>query len=120
MKKIAMLVGALALAAPAGAEVVRFEIASQRPALDGQAFGSVGPYVEIRARATIVLNPADPRNAVIADLDRTPRNAQGHVEATADVVILRPADLARGAGTLLVEPPNRGRRIVSLLLNDSP
>jgi hypothetical protein len=114
------LAGALALAAPAAAEVVRFELTGPpRPALEGQSFGAVGPYVEIRARATIALDPADPRNAVIVDLDRAPRNAQGRVEATADVVIFRPADLARGNGTLLIEPPNRGRRLITQLLNDT-
>jgi hypothetical protein len=118
--KGAALAGALALASPAAAEVVRFELTGPpRPALEGQSFGAVGPYVEIRARATIALDPADPRNAVIADLDRAPRNAQGRVEATADVVIFRPADLARGNGTLLIEPPNRGRRLITQLLNDT-
>ena len=107
--------------ASAHAEVVRFELTGPpRPALEGRSFGTVGAYVELRARATIALDPADPRNAVIVDLDRAPRNAQGRVEAIADVVILRPADLARGNGALLVEPPNRGRRIISQLLNDSP
>jgi hypothetical protein len=118
-----VLLGAVALGAishAAMAEVVRFELTGPpRPALEGRSFGAVGPYVEIRARATIALDPADPRNAVIADIDRAPRNAQGRVEATADVVILRPADLSRGNGTLMVEPPNRGRRIVTQVLNDS-
>jgi hypothetical protein len=121
MRCIAILAGALALAPPLRAEVVRFELTGPpRPALEGREFGTVGRYVEIRARATIALDPADPRNAVIADLDRAPRNADGRVEAVADVVVLRPADLARGNGTLLVEAPNRGRRIISQLLNDSP
>ena len=119
MRHIAILAGLLA-AAPAAAEVTRFELAAPpRPAFEGRAFGAVGPYVEIRARATVALDPADPRNAVIADLDRAPRNADGRVEATADVILLRPADPARGSGALLVEPPNRGRRIVTQLLNDS-
>jgi hypothetical protein len=121
MRNIAILAGALALAGPARAEVVRFELTGPpRPALEGHAFGAVGPYVEIRARATIALDPADPRNAVIADIDRAPRNAEGRVEAVADVILLRPADLARGNGTVIVEPPNRGRRIITQLLNDSP
>jgi hypothetical protein len=108
------IAGACALgvvAQSAAAEVLRFELTGPaRPALEGRSFGAVGPYVEIRARATIALDPADPRNAVIVDIDRAPRNAEGKVEATADVIILRPADLSRGSGTLLVETPNRGRR----------
>jgi hypothetical protein len=120
MRRTAILAGALALAQPAAAEVIRFELTGPpRPALEGRAFGAVGPYVEIRAKATIALDPADPRNAVIADIAQAPRNAQGKVEAVADVVILRPADPARGNGTLLVEPPNRGRRIITQLLNDT-
>jgi hypothetical protein len=49
----------------------------------------VGAYVKVTARATIAVDPADPRNAVIADSDKAPRNARGQVEATADVVLLR-------------------------------
>jgi hypothetical protein len=127
MRCIAILAGALALAPlltlalPLRAEVVRFELTGPpRPALEGREFGAVGRYVEIRARATIALDPADPRNAVIADLDRAPRNADGRVEAVADVIVLRPEELSRGNGTLVVEAPNRGRRIISQLLNDSP
>ena len=121
MRTIALALGLGMLASPAMAEVVRFDLTMPpRPALDGAAFGGTGAYEEIRARATIALDPADPRNAVISDLDRAPRNAQGRVEAVADVIILRPADPGRGNGTLLVEAPNRGNRLIGLLLNDAP
>ena len=38
----------------------------------------------------------------------------------ADVVILRPAEPARGNGTLLLEVPNRGRKLALPLFNDAP
>src|SRR5919107_843931 len=99
MRTIALALGLGVLVSPATAEVVRFELTTPpRPALGGASFGSTGPYEEIRGSATIALDPADPRNAVIADLDRAPRNAQGRVEAVADVIILRPADPGRGNG----------------------
>jgi len=121
MRTIALALGLGMLASPAMAEVVRFELTTPpRPALGGTSFGGAGAYEEIRARATIALDPADPRNAVISDLDRAPRNAQGRVEAVTDVIILRPADPGRGNGTLLVEAPNRGNRLIGLLLNDAP
>ena len=101
------------------AEVVRFEVLQSVPAYEGRAFGSTGPYVRITARATIAVDPADPRNAVIADIDKAPRNAAGRVEATADVVLLRPADPARGNGTLLVDVPNRGRKLAPQLFDDA-
>ncbi|MGX9961755.1 alpha/beta hydrolase domain-containing protein [Roseomonas sp. F4] len=115
------MLGALALVAgwamPASAEVVRFEVlAREAPALGGREFGARGPAEKITARATLALDPANPRNAVIVDLDRAPRNAQGRVEATTDVVILRPA---RPNGTLLFEVLNRGRKLLPGWVQDS-
>jgi hypothetical protein len=101
------------------AEVIRFDITERVPAFAGRSFGDVGPYERITARATVALSPSDDRNAVIADLAQTPRNADGKVEATTDVVILRPADAARGNGTLLLDVPNRGRKLAPQLFDDS-
>ena len=121
MRKI--LAGAIAAVclSPIGlrAEVVRFDIVERGPAFAGRSFGDVGPYERITARATIALNPSDDRNAVITDLAQAPRNPDGKVEATADVVILRPADPTRGNGTLLLDVPNRGRKLAPLLFDDS-
>ncbi len=118
MRNIALM---LALAAtPAAAQVARFEMEAPMPAYAGASFGTVGAYELLRGRATIALDPADPRNAVIADIVLAPRNAAGRVEAVADVLILRPTDPTRANGTLLVEPPNRGRQIIGQLLNDAP
>ncbi len=115
----ACAVGLGSLALPAAAEVIRFDIQESVPAFEGRSFDGTGPYLRITGRATIAVDPADPRNAVIADIDRAPRNAQGRVEAVADVVILRPADPARGNGTLLVDVPNRGRKLAPQLFDDS-
>ena len=102
------------------AEVVRFDIVERTPAFAGRSFGEVGPYERITARATIALDPADDRNAIITDLASAPRTGDGKVEATADVVILRPADATHGNGTLLLEVPNRGRKLAPQLFDDSP
>lgn len=119
MRPIALACALGSLALPAAAEVIRFEVLESMPAFEGRSFGAVGPYVRITARATIAVDPADPRNAVVADLDRAPRNAAGRVEAVADVVLLRPADPARGDGTLLVDVPNRGRKLAPQLFDDA-
>lgn len=108
---------ALALATPANAEVTRFKVLERTAsALQGRGFGAAGQVEKITASATIALDPANPRNAVIADLDRAPRNADGKVEATSDVVILRPA---YPNGILLFEIPNRGRRLISAWFDNS-
>lgn len=120
MGRPAILAGVLALATPAAAEVTRFEVAEDVPAFAGRGFGEVGAYRRITARATVALDPTDPRNAVIADIGLAPRDARGRVEAVADVVILRPADPSRGNGTLLLDVPNRGRKPAPQLFDDSP
>ena len=108
------------LVLPATAEVVRFEVLQSVPAFEGRSFGTAGPYLKITARATLAIDPADPRNAVIADIKRAPRNAAGRVEAVADVVLLRPADPTRGNGTLLIDVPNRGRKLAPQLFDNAP
>ena len=100
-----LVIGAIAAAcllpATTQAEIVRFDITESVPAFAGRSFGEVGPYERITAKATIALDPNDDRNAVITDLAQAPRDADGKVEATADVVILRPADPTHANGTLL-------------------
>ncbi|MCK1391326.1 alpha/beta hydrolase domain-containing protein [Bradyrhizobium sp. 1] len=121
MRRIITGLIAIACLCPAAspAEIIRFDILAREPAFAGRDFGNVGPYERITARATFALNPADDRNAVITDLALAPRNADGKVEATADVVILRPTDPAHGNGTLLLEVPNRGRKLAPQLFDDS-
>jgi hypothetical protein len=116
---IAALCAFLLPSLTANAEVIRFEVLQSGAAFEGRSFGSVGPYVKITARATIAVDPADPRNAIIADIDKAPRDEKGLVEATADVVLLRPADPLRANGTLLVDIPNRGTKLAPQLFDDS-
>ncbi|SFP54689.1 hypothetical protein SAMN05216330_10890 [Bradyrhizobium sp. Ghvi] len=107
----------LALATSAKSEVTRFNVLERTTsALQGRSFGAAGQVEKIAASATIALDPANPRNAVIADLERAPRNAEGKVEATSDVIIVRPA---HPNGILLFEIPNRGRRLISAWFDDS-
>ncbi len=119
MRRIALSLGVLAFASPVLAQVSRFDVTEDVPAFAGRSFGSVGAYRRITARATIALDPADPHNAVIVDLASAPHGADGKVEATADVVILTPADSAAASGTMLLDVPNRGRKLAPELFDDS-
>lgn len=113
-----VLAGTMASVSPSGAEVIRFEVvSSQSPALEGRSFAPHGQVEKIIGKATIAVDPDDPRNAVIADIDLAPRNADGLVEAVADVEILRPLD--GGNGTILMESPNRGRKLMSVLFDET-
>lgn len=114
---VAMAMAGAALLTPARAEVSGFEVMqTSKPAFDGRSFGPAGTATRITARATIALDPADPHNAGISDIAAAPRNAAGRVEAVADVVILRPE---HPNGTLVLDVPNRGRKLINTLLEDT-
>ena len=108
------------LAQPLAAKVLKFEVVRiESPAFEGRSFGTVGTYDRIIARTTIAVAPGDPHNTVIADIDRAPRNAQGLVEATTDVEILRPTVAANGNRALIYDVVNRGGKRVLGYFNDS-
>ncbi len=108
----------LGMSVPGRAEVIRFEtLSAEKPALQGRAFGNGGQVDKIVGRAIIAVDPSGPHNAIIADIALAPRNADGRVEAAADVVILRPA---RPNGLMLLDIPNRGRKLIGLLVEESP
>jgi hypothetical protein len=102
------------------AEVTRIEITSQGPFAGGKAFGAAGPYLRVSGRFHGELDPTHPSNRNIVDIRLAPRNARGKVEYAADFEILRPADPAKGNGTLLYDVNNRGNKRVLHLLNDTP
>src|SRR6266849_115736 len=103
-------------AAPAYARVKKILItAREPPTFGGYSWPGVGQYEKIVGKAFGELDPNDPRNAVIVDLQRAPRNAEGKVEYSFDFYILKPIDLAKGNHKMLYEPPNRGRKTISAL-----
>jgi hypothetical protein len=103
------------------AEVVRFEVLEvESPTFEGREFGSVGRYEKIVARAFLEVDPTDQHNAGIVDLKLAPRNAAERVEFVADVVILKPIDLAKGNGRIFYEVVNRGNKRSLGLINDAP
>ncbi len=107
----------LLAAAPARSEVVRFDIRSDdAAALEGRTFGSRGRARKIVAEATIAVDPSNPINDAIVDLKSAPRDAQGRVQAKADVIILRPA---RPNGAMVLELPNRGGELFLSLIDDA-
>ena len=95
-----------------GSRVTRLDITSREPAFGGRSFGAVGAYEILLGTATAVADPGAPRDAGIADLENAPRNADGLVEYTFEVDILKPVDITRGNGVLAYEVNNRGRNIV--------
>ncbi len=101
----------------AQAGVTRIEILSRADLLNGKEFGLAGSYEKIIAKVYFAVDPSNAHNKIIVDLDKAPRNEQGQVEFSADLYILRPKDLNRGAGAALFEIPNRGGKAMVRFFN---
>lgn len=78
------------------------------------SWGSVGAYEKLTGTIAGEVDPADPKNAVIQDLQLAPRNANGMVEYSADFVMLKPKDMSKASGVLRYDAPNRGNILTML------
>jgi hypothetical protein len=92
------------------AEVTSVTVTSRTTVAGGQSFGATGAYERLVGRIEFALDPDDPHNAMIVDLNHAARDSDGRVRFSSDLHVLRPADPARGNGVLLFEVANRGRR----------
>ena len=54
------------------------------------------------------LDPADPKNALITDIQLAPRNARGKVEYVGTFSLMKPVDMAKASGVLMYSVVNRG------------
>ena len=106
-----VLVSFVLALAPAAmrADVTRVEISSRQDVLNGKAFGAVGAYEKLTGKVYFAVDPNNPHDKIIADIDKAPRNSEGKVEFSADLFILRPKDPSRGNGVAFFDVVNRGR-----------
>lgn len=100
--------------------LVALDVHSVDSLAEGASFGAVGSYERVIATARGEVDPMDPANAGIVNLDKAPSNGRGKVEYACDVYILRPKDPARGNGRILYEVNNRGRKMLFGNLADGP
>ncbi len=99
----------LLFAAQSQARITRVQIlGTESPTFGGYSWPGVGQYEKIYGKAFGEVDPKDPKNAVITDLELAPRNAAGNVEYAFDFYILKPIDLSKGNHKTMYEPPNRG------------
>ncbi len=106
------LVVALCLAGVAHARVTKIEIESSLdPDTTLAATGPAGAIKRISGRAYGELDPANPLNAIIQDIQLAPKNAKGRVEYIATFQLVMPSDPAKLSGLMWHDVPNRGGRI---------
>lgn len=89
----------LALAASMDARLTRLAIEKTE---------SAGAYETLSGHFYGELNPKDPHNTIITDIESAPRNARGMVEYTATFSMTKPADMSTASGVLIYSVVNRG------------
>ena len=94
-----------------------FEIERREIVLGGRAFGAGGAYERVVGVLRFAVDPGRASHGLITDLATAPRNAAGKVEFWADAYVLQPVDAARGNRRLLLDVPNRGRKIALGMFN---
>ena len=99
--------------------VTTLEITRRSKVLDGRPFGAAGGYEKIVGMLRLGVDPLHATNQTITDLAAAPRNTAGLVECAADFYLLRPLDPARGNRRLLLDVPNRGRKVALGMLNST-
>jgi len=77
----------------------------------GTLTGQDIPYQTLTGRAFGELDPSDPKNALITDIDLAPKNANGKAEYVASFFIVKPVEMAQASGLMWHDVPNRGGRI---------
>ena len=95
----------------AEARVIRIVVDRTSPYADGRTFGEAGAFERLEGTVYMEVDPDDPLNGVVVNLERAPRNANGQVEFSAPFVIIRPVDATRGNRKLLYGINNRGNAI---------
>jgi len=115
----ALVAGILTATSIADARTTKIEILTRTIAFGGYAFAGAGQYEKITGIATGEVNPNDPKNAVIVDIQLAPKLSNGNVQYRHNFYILKPVNLSIGNHKMMYEPPNRGGKTYGTL-NRSP
>ena len=105
-----LMLSVIALSTAHG-EVVNVEVTGQGAFADGKPFGATGPYEFIEGQLHFAVDPGDPANDRIADLQLAPQNDEGLVEFSSDFFMLKPVDPSRGNRRILYDVDNRGNKL---------
>src|SRR5579871_5830751 len=96
------------------AQVRQIEIVSREQAKAVERAGhTAGPYEILHGRIHGEVDPNDPHNKIIQDLQLAPRNAAGKVEYVATFALAKPVDMTKASGVLIYQVVNRGNGTVA-------
>ena len=102
----------LAASAPdAEARITRIVLERvESPTFGGASFGDAGQFEKLVGVAYGEVDPRQPLNAIIQDVELAPRNSRGMVEYSTDVYVIKPIDMKRGNRMMVYEFANRGNK----------
>ena len=116
MRRWGLLVLLAVACTPLYARVVGVEIISRTDVLQRTPFGNAGSYERIKGRVRFALPVVNRHNLRIVDLGNAVNLKNGEVEFSSDFIAVRPRDIRKGNGSMILEVPNRGgARILSLV-----
>ena len=109
MRKLTIGFVLLACGASMDARVIKIVVEKREsPAYNGQVFGKAGQYELLTGHFTGELNPNDPHNKIINDIQLAVRNARGMVEYIGTFAIAKPVDMSKASSVLIYSVANRG------------
>ena len=100
--------------------VTSIEIKERSPYAEGMTFGATGAYEQLEGTVYFAIDPVDPANSLITDLELAPRNGAGLVEFSADFRMLKPVDAEKGSHKLFFDVVNRGNVLSLRRINSAP
>ena len=109
IRKTMLALAAAACALPAAQARVTKIVVDQTQALP-TAVGQTIDYVQISGRAFGELDPRDPANAIVQDIELG-KDADGKVRYVASFVLTKPVNMDQASGMLWHDVPNRGSPI---------
>src|SRR5215469_14174790 len=101
----------VAAAPPAEGRITSLTNCTTTSPYGSTSFGTAGAYEQLACTANGAVDPNDPLNANIQDIKLAPK-ANGLVEYSMDVTILKPTDLSKSNNVMLFDVPNRGNRLL--------
>src|SRR6478672_12063915 len=89
-------------------EILKTERVDPAPPAAAGATQATPPYERLSGKFYGELDPADPKNALITDIQLAPRNARGKVEYVGTFTLMKPVDASKASGVLMYSVVNRG------------
>ena len=122
MSYVRLLAASVLLAAVSAvsAEVVRVDVERRGDIADGGSYGSAGAYERLAGRIHYAVDPENPANGIVTDIDYAPTNSAGLVEFSSDFLLVKPKDFSAGNGAVFFDVANRGRIAALGRFNSAP